>query len=224
MPDYTVTIPTIGYAGQLPGLVDAIEAVHPRAELFLPCNGDLDDLNRVCGLLNRTGDPEPVWRRGENLYALWNEGLSFASRLHPSPIAVLLNDDIRIHPETLNTIVDWMRETGAGIASWNPYQEPEAPGDLWPREVTGTFRQGGIAGFAFAVRCDIGVRADPGFHWWGGDDDLVWSVRKAGFKAYVLDGLGVEHGHAVSASARPAVYEHSEQDRQRLLERWGETW
>lgn len=223
---YPVLIPSIGLAPQLHDLVAAV-VDDEQAAVTVICNGTQEDHDRV---LARLG-PDLRSRIGFahwplTIYEQWNWALDQAVHIveHERPVAVILNDDLELAPGSTGAAVARLRaDTAVGIVGWDT-TAPPADGWVSTREVTGSWRLNGIPGFAFACAADLGVRCDTRFTWWGGDDDLVWAVRKAGGRAEVLMGLGVVHHHSVSANARPEVYARSEQDRQLLLEKWGSTW
>ena len=109
-----------------------------------------------------------------------------------------------------------------GIIGWDP--DPAFGKPQYNIPVVGSYREGGITGFAFVVRPVPGIRFDESFHWWGGDDDIVYQYRQAGYHAIKMVGRAVLHWASTTSNARPEVLSGIGEDRQRLLDKWGRTW
>jgi hypothetical protein len=144
-----------------------------------------------------TGDPDGPDLRGmvqhlirdeeqpPNLSRLWNVGLNFAqwwawADVEPEPFDVaVLNDDAVPPPGWWDAVSGAMREHRASAASADPFDQMMA-GELrvWfadaPMSV-GTR----LAGWAFMLPGEDGMRADERFRWLAGDDDLSYRARLA---------------------------------------------
>lgn len=162
---------------------------------------------------------------GRGIYTVWNQIMDEAQALGVP--AVILNDDIKIDPFSLGLAEFNLTKLAprVGIVGWDPNVPVRSSWDTVARDVTGTYREQGVTGFAFAVDPSLGVRCDERFGWWGGDDDLVWSVLKAGYRAVRMVDVGVEHGAGgASSSVVPEVLASIEADEALLFKRWGKSW
>jgi hypothetical protein len=94
------------------------------------------------------------------------------------------------------------------------------------RDVPGSFREHGVPGFAYLNRVAAGYRYDDKFVWWGGDDDLVWTVLRDGRRAVVAEGCWVIHPVGGNTTGRhyPELGVAIGGDRERLLAKWGKAW
>lgn len=154
----------------------------------------------------------PDW----SLYRLWNEGVGTAIEHGANYIAVL-NDDITILPGTLPEMAtmlrrwpavgvvypDWRRPTAAGFRMKEARQTIswEYAGRT-PTE--GTWGAGGMSGFAFMFRADLGIPFDEGYQWWFGDDAFEEAVRAKGLLVARIDGLPIDHTPGQSAAQLPS--------------------
>jgi GT2 family glycosyltransferase len=91
--------------------------------------------------------------------------------------------------------------------------------------VRSTFKDGGLAGFAFMVRGEIfdQVSFDEAFSWWYGDDDFVAQVQAQGGRTGIVGEATVEHvgGGAQTVRYRQEVLAAIERDRRRMWSKWG---
>jgi hypothetical protein len=239
-----VGIPTIGLSYRLRPLVTALLSV-PDVTVRLVCNRDGEDWERVhqavehvrrvtSGVGMDRVSVHPMV--GAGIYEVWNDVIDVA-RAHRADSCVILNDDIWIHPESVVTATRVLhdgafahpggRVAPVGIVGWDPAAAPGVPDGLpLMAEVSGTYRENGITGFAFAVHParDEFVGCDTSFGWWGGDDDLVWSIIAANRRAVKMVGVGVVHDTSTSSTQRPEVLASIEHDRERLRVKWGRTF
>jgi len=117
-----------------------------------------------------------------NISAMWNLGIECAEFLgFPYDIAIL-NDDAIPAPHWFSTIMGRMHSEEANGAS-----ERRGPGrDL-------------IAGWAFMLNGDAGIRADERFSWWYGDDDIQRQAEPWCF----VEGITTPNTHAMTTSRSP---------------------
>lgn len=191
-----VCIPSIGRSGQM--LHDLVDMCWDEADVVEVWDNQ-DMVAPIPGV-------EIVRCPVDSIYAEWN---FFAKEYGPSHHLAFLNDDIEMARGTLPALRR-MCEAGAGIASVSPgINLPKASEACRPRQVAGTFRQGGICGWAFMVArgCYPVEGVDERFRVWYGDDDLVWKMRANGHRAVRCEGLSVRHATSTTVNSLSWVLE-----------------
>lgn len=191
-----------------------------RLFLTVPTAGShpdlLDDLVRVCGV-----PPERiivvVTRGGVrlppgvvalpcldvfNIQHWWNLGIEEAVRRGADVVAVS-NDDVRLAPATLPTLLEALESTGATVAGPGPAFlhvrrhfpfSPMLDGALW------------------LVDVHSGLRPDERFVWWYGDRDIDLRARRD-FNGVVHVPVEFENVHGFAAtSTTPALLAHAAKD------------
>lgn len=206
-------VPTIGEAPQLPTLVDRLLADGVDAVLLL--------VNRLGADVRVALSPGRVHRidhRG-SIYDSWNMGLDFAKAL--DAVALVVNDDVTL-AEGAARLVERAFSLDPGLAVVG-FDYRCQPGEEFRLDyVQGTYRHGGIAGFAFAVdptRTD--ARVDERFEWWYGDDDLMFQVHADGLGLAIARTACVQHVAETTSSRHPWTYEARARDTVRFQEKWG---
>lgn len=135
------------------------------------------------------------------IYRMWNEGVS---RSTGDYIAVL-NDDITILPGTLAMMAKVLEaKPQIGVVypdRWAPL-EAGLPEKLQIQLTEGSNRVGGMTGFCFMFRKDLGVPFDERFHWWFGDDQFEHDVRVKGLTVGRVNGLPLYHQESTSANRK----------------------
>lgn len=153
----------------------------------------------VDGVLQVTvvdGEHGPDW----SLYRLWNRGVRKAIEDGAEYVCVL-NDDVTILPGTLQKMSAQLELPYYG-AVYPDYRRRTAEGmDLTTVTSTvGTWGAGGMSGFCFMFRADLGVPFDESYHFWYGDDAFEEAVRAKGLLVARIDGLPIDHSPNGSAS------------------------
>jgi hypothetical protein len=138
-----------------------------------------------------------------NISRMWNLGID-SVHLHAagrSYDVAVLNDDAIVPPDWFERIAEamWHQGTAAGCA--HRLTDPR------------------MAGYAFILNGDKGLRADEQFQWWYGDDDLQRQANAVGGVAYV-DELYVEHRHPNSTTVG-VLKDIARHDRGRYKRKWG---
>lgn len=231
----TVIIPSIGCSSLLPGVVRS--ACRSKATHVLVMENQdkhnprhiptADDILRHPSAQAHSLQYWHVWDPRASLYDMWNKGMEFATDKIRDGVAVILNDDIEISADTINGLIDTIKMGGWAAlgADYRAFPGAQPPSLYNPRSVRGSFRHGGIGGFAFAVNANFGFRVDTQFEWWGGDDDLFAQMMQAGYRIGLLDGAWVSHPHPeTSAIQFPELGAAKDRDRERYLAKWGESW
>lgn len=232
-----VGIPTIGLSPRLRPLVLGLLHV-PHVEVVLVCNraDAFEAVERIVGSVTRDHPTTRLrvhYRPGIGIYEAWAHILAEARWMH-AETCVVLNDDVWIDPVSVLLAAATLQRVTAhpggrarkvGIVGWDPDAPVMSRPDVAAYQpVSGTYREGGITGFAWAVDPADGFGVDIRFGWWGGDDDLVWTVIECGFDAIKMAGVGVEHDTSTSSTQRPEVLESIDADRELLRSKWGRTF
>ncbi len=144
---------------------------------------------------------------GWSLYRLWNIGVRQAIDQGVDYIAIL-NDDITIKMNgvlrVMAEMLDSSPETGVVYPDMH---RPMTWGEFWgPKTLTpttGTWGAGGMTGFCFMFRADLGIPFDEGYCLWYGDDAFEEAVRAKGLLVCRIDGLPIDHTPGQSTAKLP---------------------
>jgi hypothetical protein len=117
-----------------------------------------------------------------------------------------------VPPEWFHDVSAWMRENGAAAGC----QGPRTLVQYSPVAVPLDQR---MQGFAFILAGEKQLRADEGFHWWAGDDDLDWRSREAGGMA-MLSGPPVQHLYP-NGQVNSELQARIALDMQYFVDKWG---
>lgn len=209
-------IPTIGEAPQLPTLVGRLlgEGV---SKVLLIANAEPPWGPH----LPRSGKDVVVLQHGGTIYDSWNLGLDIA-QADGSP-ALVLNDDAELAPGAAGKVLGTFdADDRLAVVGFDPYCRPE-PARVAPYQmVSGSYRHGGVPGFAFAARPELCARVDPQFEWWYGDDDLFFATEAAGGRLAVRLGACVGHQAETTAVNHPWTLEARARDAERFRGKWGD--
>lgn len=187
-----VAIPTLCKSPWLRALILTLRA-EDHIRLLLMSNTDgPPSIGPVDGI-------EAAYCPGAGIYQMWNRAIDWAHEWG-EPTLLLLNDDIEVPTRFAVRLAaelvkgEWGM-LGAGYdAGMAGYQDRPAV------EVEGTYRVGGLGGFAFALDLDCGIRCDEGYQWWYGDDDLVYQHLAAGHRVGRWDGCQIVHHQSTTVN------------------------
>lgn len=141
-----------------------------------------------------------------NIQRWWHLGIEESVRRGASAVAVL-NDDIRIDATTLSELAGALSTTGAAIAS--PVR-PEHGQGLHKRPLTPYSPR--LWGAIWVLNPASGLRPDPRYVWWYGDNDLDIRARRDHGGVVSVD-VPFEHVHAgVGTSHNPALVAQTDRD------------
>jgi hypothetical protein len=156
-----------------------------------------------------------------NIHEVWNLGMDIAQE-HGAEWCCILNDDITLARGAPALAAKVCADPSIWIAGFD-YQGHEV---VKLRDAVGSYRQGGIGGFAYMIRLESGLRYDERFNWWGGDDDLVWTCLQRGGRAVVVEGANVVHPEGGNTTGRhyPELMSGVAEDWQLLMDKWGRSW
>lgn len=214
-----VAIPTIGESHLLKPLVDDLLADSAIDHILLLINQpdvELDDMPASDRLYIALTD-------GPSIYPGWNTAIRSGALVNAW--LAILNDDIAFMArntvsQTAQLLCDYPQYVVMGFDYTNT--RPADP--LEPRRVHGSYRMGGIGGFAFMVDTSRCPEVDEQFEWWGGDDDLFFQVEDGGGRLGIATGLTVSHVAETTASKHAWTFDARDRDRERLRAKWGKTW
>jgi len=162
-----------------------------------------------------------------NIQRWWGEGIAEAESRGATAVAVV-NDDIRLNPQTLPTLLNALAQTGAAIASPT---RPEFRNGLHKRRLIPYEPR--LWGSLWVLKLDSDLRPDERYVWWYGDNDLDIRARREHGGVVLVD-VEYEHLHpSEGTSGNPALVAQTERDaetfeaqyagllrRSRLLTRW----
>ena len=144
-------------------------------------------------------DVHNLWDLDEvNIHRWWNKGINYAKERGAKYIAVL-NDDLALEDNPLNTIANAMEETKAAIGFPYPHT-------------------GHICGYCYILNIDTGLVPDESYRWWFGDNDLYLRAKKLGGAVGVLSKVRHLHGNELT-STNPKLLALTEEDKKLFYSR-----
>ena len=164
--------------------------------------------------------------RGWKLYKMWNEGWKTAYEEGYDAVAVL-NDDITLHPQSLEIALQIMKsEPSSGIVGLNYQRQVSSGADplAGSRPVRGSYRHGGIGGHAYLIRASTwGVvpPIDESYHLWYGDDELFFNMTNHGYGLYIALGAPVDHATSTTLVQFPELIAKTGEDKMLFESKFG---
>jgi len=232
LPQVSIIIPTIGKDRMIVDLLQQICEMDDEIvrQVIVFDNGMDEQTRTLCNMF----DAQIINAYDKGIYRMWNMGVKEVLSSHPNDYIAILNDDLLLVSdkfftklvEPLDMYDDIWATCGnydmQGYA-WGKYRDVED----YVRDVNGTFKDGGFAGFCFAVKAEAYIHGLPlfeeAYHWWYGDDDLVHSVHKMG-KRTTMSNLAVfEHIGGGSQSVvlyTPSFNEMVAKDQEVYMSKW----
>lgn len=220
-------IPTRNRPGMLADCIDSLLTGPQVLKVVVVDNGSDPPVD-----VSRWGDWVTVLRWPQdppNISILWNAGLDWVAADVARASAkgslgwekwnvLVVNDDVICPPHLVETLGKQMRATSAALAY--PDQAGGQAEILHTRTEPVPLSQR-ITGYAFLLRGEEGLRADPALAWWYGDDDIDWEARERG-GALLVPGVAVQHrAPDVQTNARPELLAQAGRDRQTFITKWG---
>jgi hypothetical protein len=221
--------------------VHAVIVTHDRPDDLRDCVAALAPQVHAVIVIDNASDPPAgktddidhmVWddEQPPNLSRLWNRGLRIsayeARRNHAARWDTLVvNDDFVAGPGFVAGLQSPLRGTHAVLAS--PYVFDGTSGQQAGRvdvyEAPGTLTNAGtrMAGFAWMVKGESGLRVDESIRWYYGDDDIAQQACANGGRL-VVHGTTWGHRHPdESTRAHPELAEQAGRDRATFVAKWG---
>lgn len=161
--------------------------------------------------LLRTDGVEPVvmadvgpHREGWSLYRLWNAGVRYAIDNLGADYICVLNDDVTILPGTLEAMAEELAIRECAVVYPDTRRRTTDESFIGtPTPTTGTWGAGGMTGFCFMFRADLGIAFDERYQLWYGDDAFEEAVRAKGLLVCRIDGLPIDHSPGGSTRQLP---------------------
>lgn len=203
------------------GIIDQLTAQGGYEAVFVYDNGSRRQTAELLARRDGHYGVEVIDAAGWPLYEMWQRGVERArERAEACDIAVL-NNDLRLGPDFLRSLGATLRSEPALWAVSPRYDDRPISGTEY---VSGTFKDGGLAGFAFVTRGEAfdQLAFDAGFNVWFGDDDLVAQIEQAGHKVALTSATWVEHidGGGHTLRQRPDLCEELRADKERMIAKW----
>lgn len=221
-PPVFVVVPVRDELRHTRGIVEQLVAQGGYERLFVFDNGSGPETKAfLAGHAGRDG-VEVVDADGWSLYDMWQDGVDRARVSSTVCDVAILNNDLCLGPRFLVSLSASLRSE-PGLWAVSPrYDDRRIEGLEY---VSGTFKDDGLAGFAYMVRGEAfeHVAFDASFHWWYGDDDLVAQIEALGHKVAITGATWVEHVDGGSQTLRhvDGVFPRLVADRKLMLQKWG---
>jgi hypothetical protein len=198
-------------------LVDCVAAISPQVDrVLLVENGDR---TKAVAAARQHENVLPYSAQGEiNISRWWNIGIDRARREARKAGAkqwdvAILNDDAIAQPDWFSRLSEKMRQMNVAATSFGPVSMTvlhTQPG------TTGLAER--MAGHAFMLAGELGVRADETMVWWCGDNDIDMQSRLKGGTVIVPG--SIEHRYP-DQSTRGDLLDQTAVDMQRFVDKWG---
>lgn len=182
----------------------AVVATHNRHEMLADLLASLTDVCHTFVIDNASTTPVVIndmfvsvirdEEQPPNLSRLWNVGLDAVAKLadasgHAEWNVSILNDDLILPPDWIETVAIGLRSSGVALASGCQFPLDAPIIYTEPGRVPCEYRP---AGFARMIRGESGLRFNEDLKYWYSDDDLDWRARWKG-GSLVLPDLKVNH-------------------------------
>lgn len=224
-PQVNIVIPTLGKNRMVISLLDYIEEEDEDIlrTIFVLDNGMPEGTAKDCA---RFPHVKVIDCKGMKIYRMWNKGVQYSIRTKPTDYIAIFNDDIITN--TGNFLTNLVEPLDCHEDIWaacGNYDQRDC--DDYYQEVTGTFKDGGFAGFCFAVKGEAYLNGLPLFeeryNWWYGDDDFLHNIHKLGKRAVMSRGAYMFHIGNGSNTIEQYTDEFNEmvaKDREIYMRKW----
>jgi GT2 family glycosyltransferase len=223
IPTYVV-IPVLDHLDLTRALIGQLVEQEGHEALLVFDNGSTDGTTEWLHEQAERGVLEAVDAAGMTIHQMWNRGARIATARHPTCNVAILNNDLAIGPDFCHRLAGALRSHPSLWAVSPRYDDRAIEGVEY---VSSTFKNGGLAGFAFMVRGEIFSRIDfdEELEWWYGDDDLVAQVEASGHRVGITGATTVEH---VNGGSQTISYTQDkllalEHDVLHMYGKWGHT-
>jgi GT2 family glycosyltransferase len=221
-PPVYVVVPVKDHLELTQRLVDQLVEQGGHRGIFVFDNGSTDGTAAWLDEQAALGRLEAVDAAGLTLHKMWNAGIDLALARDEAPHVAILNNDLVLGSDFCRRLGETLDADPQLWAVSPNYDGRSIDGVEY---VTSTFKNGGLAGFAFMVSGGaLGhVWFDEALHWWYGDDDLVAQIEAAGRRVGITSATTIEHVDGGSQTIRYSsdVMVAIEHDVLFMYEKWG---
>lgn len=218
-----VAIPTRTEIGTLKNLVGALLDEQGVAHIAVMDNGHTQENALELAKWEANHERLTIYAMlGAGIYQMWNFAVDLANDIFDADRLLLLNDDITIPRGMVNALSDALT-VDASLWAISADYHPRAPGGHYGSVsyVHGTFKDYGMAGFAFMFDPQRGIRFDEKFGHWYGDDDFVRQIEVEDGRVGVLNGVTVGHVGGATSVRFPELAEVIAKDGKYFDDKWG---
>lgn len=212
------TIPTIGYSPFLIPLINEIERDRAVDKILLTVN--IESYVEPIQDFFRFGEPTieviETWPQGKSLHHGWNTSIELARK--ENAFLAVLNDDIRLlEPNAISTVAGLLANNPSyaivGL-NWQDSPESASNGARPLRQTHGTYRHGGVGGWAWVCDPHKIETVPEDLVWWYGDDHIVLAAERDGHQIGIATYVHVEHVNELTANSGEQNWTHDakEQD------------
>jgi hypothetical protein len=211
-----VTIPTIGYSPHLIPLINELERDRAIDKIILTVNLEeyVEPIQEFFEFGGPTIEVLETWPLGKSLYHGWNTAIEMARQANA--FLAVFNDDIRLLDlNSVSRISGLLSENPTyAIAGLNWQESPEntSPGAKPLRQVTGSYRNLGVGGFAWVCDPHKVELVPDDFVWWFGDDHIFISAEKDGHLLGIANHIHVEHADSTTSGTQEWINEAVNKD------------
>jgi GT2 family glycosyltransferase len=221
-----IVIPTVGKNEMIVNLLHQIRSINDNIikNIYVFDNGMPDTVRLKCLEFN----VEIISSHGDRIYQMWNKGVVKSMQDEDIEYVCIFNDDLilDIKQDWFKSLLEPLKEESiwATCGNYNHYIHDE---NLDYKQVTGTYKDNGFAGFCFAIAKDAFLSGlpffDERFNWWYGDDDFVHNVHKLNKATAVSCKAKMVHidgGSKTVVQYTPEFNQMVEEDRIYYMEKW----
>lgn len=221
-PPVFVVVPVKDQLRHTRGIIEQLAAQGDYHRLLVFDNGSGSETKAYLAACDGQHGVEVVDAAGRSLHAMWQEGVDRARARSKVCDVAILNNDLRLGPRFLASLSASLR-SDPGLWAVSPrYDDRSIEGIEY---VSGTFKDDGLAGFAYMVRGEAfdHITFDRRFHWWYGDDDLVAQIEALGHKVAITGATWVDHVDGGSQTLQHVadIWPRLAADWQLMLDKWG---
>jgi len=221
-----IVIPTVGKNEMIVNLLHQIRDINDDVikNIYIFDNGMPESVRTQCLEFNA----EIIPSHGDGIHQMWNKGVIKCISDKDIEYICIFNDDLilDIKEDWFKSLLQPLRDANIWATCGN-YNQDIHDESLDYKQVTGTYKDNGFAGFCFAINKNAFLSGlplfDEKFNWWYGDDDFVHNVNRlhkvtaVSCKAKMLH---IDGGSKSVVQYTPEFNQMVEQDRMYYMEKW----
>jgi len=221
-----IVIPTVGKNEMIVNLLQQIRDINDDVikNIYIFDNGMPESVRGQCLEFN----VEIIPSHGDGIYQMWNKGIIKCISDKDIEYICIFNDDLilDIKEDWFKSLLEPLKNTNIWATCGN-YNQDIHDVSLDYKQVTGTYKDNGFAGFCFAINKNAFLSGlslfDEKFNWWYGDDDFVHNVHRLHkFTAVSCRAkmLHIDGGSKSVVQYTPEFNQMVEEDRMYYMEKW----